>query len=91
MASELSDIETPAPVMTPEGVEVKLADKVIYTNTEGREQVGRVCATPATQGYGASEAGTVHVYTISPHSGPYIKESVPPGEGPKTFRLVAGD
>lgn len=101
MAKELSDLEEvgteetvateAAPVTTPEGVEVKLGDKVIYTNTEGREQVGWVCATPATQGYAASEAGTVHVYTISAHSGPYIKENVPPGEGNMTFRLAAGD
>lgn len=95
MAGELADIEeaetATAPVMTPEGVEVKLGDKVIYINTDGREQVGWVCATPATQGHAASEAGTVHVYTVSAYSGPYVKNNVPPGDGPVTFRLATGD
>jgi len=99
MTDNLADIEeaeqaeTPAAeeVTTPEGVTVKLGDKVIYTNSDGREQVGWVCATPTTQGYTASEAGTVHIYTVSAHSGPYVSTNIAPGEGPKTFRLAQGD
>jgi len=91
----LEDTESPEtqPLVTPDGTEVKIGDKVLYQNTEGREQVGWVCAVPTTQGYGASEPGTASIFTVSPHSGPYVKHNVPVATGElenKTFALLGG-
>lgn len=90
---ETADIEEETtPCVTPDGVVVKVGDKVLYRNSEGREQVGWVCAVPTTKGHAQSDPGTAHLFTVSPHSGPYVKPNVQPAdEGPETFSLLPGN